>query len=79
LCKWDSADGLLVWVGHAVGELDGEVAQGAWPVEDRLGPFGADVFEAQIEELENRGDGGEKIPVAANLAKRVVERFDGVG
>ena len=36
-------------------------------------------FEAQLEELEKRVDGGEKIPQAADLAKRAVERFDGFG
>jgi hypothetical protein len=46
---------------------------------DGEGPFGADVFEAQVEELEKRVDGGEKIPVAADLAKRAVERLDGIG
>ncbi len=35
-------------------------------------------FEAQIEELEKRVDGGKKIPKAADLAKRAVERFGGV-
>ena len=34
-------------------------------------------FEAQLEELEKRVDGGEKIPQAADLAKRAVERVDG--
>ena len=68
-----AADGLLVIFGHAVGELDGEVAKAAWPVGDRLGPVGADVFETQVEELEKRVDGGKKIPMAADLAKRAVE------
>ena len=73
------ADGCLLIVRHAVCEFYGEVAQGAGPVVDRHGPFGADVFEAQVEEFEKRVDSGKKIPVSADLAKRAVERFDGVG
>ena len=45
---------LLVVVRHAVFELNGEVAEGAWPVGDRVAPFGTDVFEAQIKQLEER-------------------------
>ena len=65
---------VLVVVGHAVFELDGEVAQGAWPVGDGQGPFAADVFQAQVEQLEERVDGGEQVAVAADLAKGAVER-----
>ena len=52
MCKRVSADGLLVVGWHAVGEFDDEVAQGAGPVSDRESPSGADVSEAQVEELE---------------------------
>lgn len=39
-------------IGHAVFELDGEVAQGAWPVRDGKSSFAADVFQAQVEEFD---------------------------
>ena len=66
-------------VRHAVCEFYGEVAQGAGPVWNGHSPFGADVFETEVEELEKRVDSGKKIPVSADFAKRAVERFDGVG
>jgi hypothetical protein len=44
----------LVNVRHAVFKLDGEVAQGGWPVRDGFRPFAADVLEAQIKQLEER-------------------------
>lgn len=66
-------------IGHAVCEFDGEVAQGAWPVGCGLCPFPADVPQCQVEELEERVDGGEEVAVVADLAQRAVERFDGVG
>ena len=71
--------GSLGFVRHAVFELDGEMAQGAWPVGDSHGPFGTEVFQAEVEQLEQRVDGGKQVAVAADLAKRAVERFDGVG
>jgi len=66
-------------VRHAVFELDGEVTQGAGPVGDGQGPLVADVFQAQVEQLEQRVHRGEQVSVAADLAKRAVERFDRVG
>ena len=66
-------------VRHAVFELDGEVTQGAGPVGDGQGPLAADVFQAQVEQLEQRVHRGEQVSVAADLAKRAVERFDRVG
>lgn len=79
MCKCASADGWLVVVGHAVCELNGEMAQGAWPVVGRQSPFAADVFEAEVEEFEKRVDGGKEVAVAADFAKGAVERLDGVG
>ena len=46
---------------------------------DGHSPFGADVFEAKIEEFKKRVDSGKKIPVSADFAKRAIERFYGVG
>ena len=39
---------------------------------DGLGPFPADVPQRQVEELEERFDGGEEVAVAADLAQRAV-------
>ena len=38
--------------GEAVGEFDGEVVEGIWPIRNGLGPFAADVLEAEVEEFE---------------------------
>jgi hypothetical protein len=47
----------LIW--HAIFKFDCEVTQGAWPILDGERPLAADVFQAQVEELEERIDGGK--------------------
>lgn len=49
------------------------MAQGAGPVGDGEGPFGADFFEAQVEELEKRVDGFVGVDDFADLRGKVEE------
>jgi hypothetical protein len=51
---------VLLIVRHAVGEFYGEVAKSTWPVVYGRSPFGADVFETQVEELKKRVDSGKR-------------------
>lgn len=68
LCKWDT-----------VIEMDREVLQDGGPVFHRSRPFGLDVSQRQIEQLDHRLVIGERSPVLDDLSQAPIEGFDGIG
>lgn len=65
--------------GDSVRELNGKAVECRRPVSHRLGPLLGDVPDRQVEQLVQRVSVGKQVTVSADLAKRAVERLDGVG